>query len=238
MRQEQAHRAWHRARFYASIFWALPYVRMVAVTGALAMNNVDPGDDIDYLIVTEPGRLWMTRGLIVGITKLVRALGDTLCPNYLISSRALRMERRDLYVAHELAQMVPIHGQAIAARLWEENAWCFDLLPNARYQELDRVSDRLPVGVRLLKAVSQTLLWLPPGDRVEQWEQRRKVVKLSRQVPPHVGEALYTADVCKGHDHGHGERIMRLWQSRTAEREHASASFSACPADRASACTD
>ena len=234
VRQQQSHRAWQRARFYASILWALPYVRMVAVTGALAMNNVDPGDDIDYLIVTEPGRLWLTRGFIVGIAKLVRACGDTLCPNYLISSRALRMDRRDLYVAHELAQMVPIHGQAMAARLWAENAWCRDLLPNAYCRELDRTSDRLPVGVRLVKALAQTLLWLPPGDWVEQWEQRRKVAKLSGQVPPHVGEALYTADVCKGHDHGHGERIMQLWQSRTAAREYATASVGACPVEHVS----
>jgi hypothetical protein len=222
-RQHHALKAWRRARFYARVLWALPYVRMVAVTGSLAMDNVDPGDDIDYLIVTEPGRLWLTRGLIVGLTRVVGLFGDTLCPNYLISSRALQMEPHDLYVAHELTQMVPLHGRGMAEQLWSENAWCRDILPHASCGRGDEISDRLPLVVRLLKAAAQTLLWLPPGERIEQWERRRKVAKLSQQVPAHVGEARYTADVCKGHDHGHGERIRQLWLSRIAVRGDSSA---------------
>ena len=216
-RRRHAERLWRRARFYAGLMWALPYVRMVAITGALAMDNVVAGDDIDFLVVTEPGRLWMTRGMLIALTRLVRLFGDTLCPNYLISSRVLGLDQRNLYVAHELAQMVPLHGASMARSLWAENAWCRELLPNARCAGLDGVTDSLPRGALVLKRLGQRLLGLPPGDAIERWEQRRKTIKLSRLVPPEVRETLFTADICKGHHSGHGARIMELLRSRRAE---------------------
>jgi hypothetical protein len=194
----------------------LPYVRMVAVTGALAMNNVEPRDDIDFLIVTEPERLWITRGMILLIARCARMWGDTLCPNYIISSRALRFGRRDPYTAHELAQMTPLHGGEIARRLWQENEWCRDLLPNAQWRDDSIADDRVPPVSMRLKSLGQALLDLPPGTFLERWERRRKIDKLSGDGSG-SGEALYTADVCKGHAHGHGARIMDRWTAQIAE---------------------
>lgn len=217
-RSRSARRSWVRARLYAHLIWALPYVRMVAVTGALAMDNVEDGDDIDFLVVTEPGRLWMTRGMIVILARLARLRGDTLCPNYIISSRALRLEQHDPYTAHELAQMTPLHGRHMAERLWSENLWYREYLPNAGWRGGELASDGLPWMLRASKAVGQALLGLPVGDLVERWEQRRKIAKLSRGAPPGVHETHYTADVCKGHADGHGQRVMERWATGVARQ--------------------
>jgi hypothetical protein len=215
-RGRAARSLWRRARFYARLIWALPYVRMVAVTGALAMDNVDPDDDVDFLVVTEPGRLWMTRGMIVLLCKLARLPGHTLCPNYLISAGALELDERDLYTAHELAQMVPLHGKSVAQRLWMENDWCQTFLPNAQFPMESENADTLARPITVLKALAETVLRSAPGDMIERWERERKIKKLSRRVPPNVSETLFTADVCKGHDKGHGGRIMHLVTSRVA----------------------
>jgi hypothetical protein len=195
-RRHAATSLWRRARLYAHLIWALPYVRMVAVTGALAMDNVEADDDIDLLVVTEPGRLWMTRGMIVLLCKLARLPGHTLCPNYLISSRVLEMDRRDLYAAHELAQMIPLHGKGVARRLSAENSWCRSFLPNVPFEARDGADDAMPFPLATLKALLELLLRSPPGDRIETWERVRKIAKLSRQMPPGVCETLFTADVC------------------------------------------
>jgi hypothetical protein len=216
-RRRYARGAWKRARFYALLIWSLPYVRMVAVTGALAMDNVEKGDDIDFLIVTEPGRLWMTRGMILILARFARAFGDTLCPNYIISSCALQLGQRDPYTAHELAQMAPIHGREVTERLWTENSWCRDFLPNAWPREDQVPDDRLPWVLMAAKAVGQTVLDRPLGTRIERWEQRRKITKLSGDAPPAAREILYTEDVCKGHADSHGRQVLERWAEQIAQ---------------------
>jgi hypothetical protein len=217
-RGQCARQVWTRARFYARLIWSLPYVRMVAVTGALAVDNVEKGDDIDFMVVAEPGRVWMTRGMILLVARFARARGDTLCPNYIISMRALELEERDPYTAHELAQMVPIHGREVAQRFWTANAWCQDFLPNAWWRGDEGTDDRLPWMLMTSKALGQLLLDLPLGALIERWEQRRKIAKLAGDAPLHARETQYTPDVCKGHADSHGSRILDRWAVQVAQQ--------------------
>jgi hypothetical protein len=210
---------WRRARRYAGLIWAIPFVRLIAVTGALAVDNVEPGDDIDFLIVTEPGRLWLTRGLTILLCKIARRRGQRLCPNYLLSTRALHLEQHDLYTAHELVQMAPLHGTPVTLRLWSENRWFQDFLPNAvTTPPTDR--DRLPIALAAFKLLGERILRLPAFDAVERWERERKITRLGRvatqgrALQAAGGEAVFNEDVCKGHCHGHGRRVLRLYAER------------------------
>jgi predicted nucleotidyltransferase len=56
----------------------LPFVRMVAVTGALAKDNVGQRVDIDLLIVAAPGRIWVCRRFLILAVRVARLLGDEL----------------------------------------------------------------------------------------------------------------------------------------------------------------
>jgi hypothetical protein len=97
---------WGKALRYGRILAALPFVRMVAVTGSLAMNNTDEGKDVDFMIVTSPNRLWTCRALTLLVARIAKLEGVHLCPNYLVTTNALRLSERSLYVAHELVQMI------------------------------------------------------------------------------------------------------------------------------------
>jgi len=55
-------------------------------------TNPDAPADLDYLIVTAPGRLWTARALTIGLVRLARRAGRRVCPNYLLSTRALALE--------------------------------------------------------------------------------------------------------------------------------------------------
>jgi hypothetical protein len=71
------------------------------------MDN-ESGRDLDFLVVTLPGRLWLCRGMAMLLVRLARRLGDELCPNYFITTQALAFPSQDLYSAHELVQMAPL----------------------------------------------------------------------------------------------------------------------------------
>jgi hypothetical protein len=126
-----AARLWTKSARYGGIIAYLPFVRMVAITGSLAMNNTDEGKDVDYMIVTVPGHLWICRALALLIARIAKLEGIHLCPNYLVTTNALVLKERSLYVAHELAQMVPLSGMEIYDEMRQLNDWVYDYLPNA-----------------------------------------------------------------------------------------------------------
>lgn len=206
---------WPQAIHYGQVIAGLPFILMVAVTGSLAVNNTADPADIDYLIVTEPGHLWTCRALVLALGKLAALQGLNLCPNYLITTRALEFQEHNLYVAHELTQMIPLSGLDVYTKIRQRNAWVADYLPNA---------DGLPPKPALvdwtestprLKPVFETLARTPPGTWFERWEMERKIRKLTREQGFST-ESAFSADVCKGHDQRHQIRTQRMLDAKVS----------------------
>ena len=206
---------WPRALRYGRVISSLPYVRMVAVTGALAVDNVEPGDDIDYLVVTEPGHLWLCRAMIVALVKLAARNGDTICPNYLLSERALVFWQHSLFAAHELAQMVPVTGLEMYRRLRTLNAWTQTYLPNAQGppRQIKALSPRYPA----IRSLAERALRTFPGLWLEEWERDRKMRKFSERMGKR-SDAAFSPDWCKGHFESHGQIILNAYRDRLKTR--------------------
>lgn len=217
-RVARAAEMWPKAVRWGARIGRLPFVVAVAVTGGLAVDSVAPHDDADYFIITKPGRLWLTRLLVLVLVRLAERDDIELCPNYIVSESALTMEERTIYVARELAQMVPVVGADHCRELRTLNKWMFEQLPNATVDgDLSRVVDIGRPG--LLKRVVERVLALPIFDAVERWEMDRKTAKLTtvRSRRPEVGapdESSFSPDVCKGHMVGNAGGIEVAWRER------------------------
>ena len=205
-RAEIAARLWVKAARYGRIIALLAFVGMVAVTGSLSMNNTDEDKDVDYMIVTVPNRLWTCRAFSLLIARLARLEGVSLCPNYLVTTNALMLTERSLYVAHELAQMIPLSGMDVYQEMFRLNDWIYEHLPNVSG------APELPLGVKqkngrsFVQRMLERLLSLPLGSWLEQWEMNRKIAKLTREQSSSF-ESYFSADVCKGHVDKHGEHV-------------------------------
>src|SRR5574341_737264 len=193
----EAQRQWPRARFYARLIAHFPFVRMIAVSGGMAMDNARD-NDIDFLIVTTPGRLWFVRGLAVALVRLARWHRDALCPNCLLTENALTVPEQNLYTAHEIFQMVPLYGLDIFQRMRELNAWAISFLPNAERTGSSHKEIRPSRAGAFLKRVAERVLSGRIGNRIERWEMKRKIAKLSAQIPPNADRVIFSADVCRG----------------------------------------
>lgn len=208
-------RLWPQAIRYGRLIANLPFIRMVAVTGSLAVNNTEDPADIDYLIVTDPGRLWTCRALILALGRLASLRGLNLCPNYLVTTRALEFQEHTLYVAHELTQMVPLSGLDVYAEVRQRNAWVADFLPNAvGLPPIPAPLDQTASTPRL-RPVFEALTQTPPAAWFERWEMERKIRKLTREQG-FSAESTFSADICKGHDQRHQSRTQRMLDSKVS----------------------
>jgi hypothetical protein len=210
-RRRQAERLWPAARRWGSIVGRLPLVRMVAVTGALAVDNLTTSADIDFLIATKPGRVWLCRSLVIQTVRAARLQGVALCPNWLLAADALELEHRTLFAAREMTQMVPVVGLDLYRRIRAVNPWTEHWLPNALGppRSFDH-SERSRGGVT---RVCERVLCSRAGAAVENWERRRKTREILGSSPT-TSEVVLDANQCKGHVDAHGEKIARAYAER------------------------
>jgi len=208
---------WPAAIKYSELISRLPFVRMVAVTGSLAVDN-ENSNDIDYLIVTKPGRLWICRGLVILVVRWAQLLdGIVVCPNYLISENALLINRRDLYAAHELTQMVPLSGFDIYHWMRAVNGWTDKFLPNAGGLPRVNICPGKEIKKNLLARFAEWVLSSRLTGLLEKWEMKRKIRKF-KQFMPASDEADFSEDWCKGHFGEYGKQTMELYQERALVR--------------------
>ena len=217
-RAATAARLWPRALRWGRALAALPFVRMVAVTGALAVDCVEQGADVDFLIVAATGRVWVCRALVVALARVVSLRGAALCPNYLLSEDALEIPVRSLYTAHELVQMVLIAGRPTFLKMIHANPWVAEFLPNANAAHTVPDDARLVGGA--LTRLAETPLCGKFGDLLESRLRLWQSARLRRKIEAgQLGgrEASFGADGYKGHFDAHGEQIMASWEARLHE---------------------
>ena len=216
-RTQRATTMWADAEKWGRRIGRIPFVRMVAVTGGLAVDSVADHDDIDYFIVVRPGRLWLTRLMIIVLGRIADREDIELCPNFIVADSNLEMTEQTIYVARELAQMCVIVGDDLCQQARQVNDWMFELLPNATVE-----GDRTHLAsqtVSPLQRAAEWLLLLPPFAWFENWERDRKIEKLTKVASrrPEVGapdESSFSPDICKGHMVGNAAGIDIAWKQR------------------------
>jgi hypothetical protein len=139
--------------------------------------------------------------------------GLNLCPNYLITTRALHFPDQNLYAVHELAQMVPLNGLEIYHEIRRQNEWVYDYLPNATGLSAFPKHVVVKETKSRLRPFLEMVLRSRLAVRIEQWEMKRKILMLSREQSESP-ESNFTADCCKGHANLHGVSTSEAFHER------------------------
>lgn len=123
-----------------SFLTKLPWVVGVAITGSVAVNSAKPNDDIDFMVVTEPNRLWLTRllTLIVAMKhgkrrSFAKEEPNSWCFNLWLSTNSLAVPpgRRSLYTAYEVCQVRWVFNRdKVIEGFLTQNSWVREIIPN------------------------------------------------------------------------------------------------------------
>ena len=124
-----------RARKVTKFISSFPFIRGVYISGSLSKGYMDEKDgDIDYFVITEPGRLWLIKA-ILALTKKVFLLNSKkyFCFNYFIDSEHLAIPDQNLFTAKELMYLIPMYNEKLYWEMVAQNQWAQEYLPNFTY---------------------------------------------------------------------------------------------------------
>ena len=114
----------------------IPFVRMIAVTGSLAMKNSKARSDWDLLFVLKSGRIWTGRTLVTlflqmtGKRRYAKKSNDRICLNYYITDESLELITKDFFSAGEYFFTWPAFDTGIFSKFQLRNSWIRDFRPN------------------------------------------------------------------------------------------------------------
>lgn len=213
LREAASRQVYKQAIFYGQILGSLPFVRMVALTGSLAVMNLSNGADIDYMLVTQAGRLWTARGFAVIFGRTMRPFGHTICVNLLVSESALTWPQHDLYPAREICQMIPITGMNVYQQLRNANSWTETILPNSGISAPKLLAGTLRDQPNQIQHLLEMPLNGKRGDRLEDWTRRYQMRRTARRFG-NGSETNFTEDVCQANFHNHHKLTDEFFKAR------------------------
>lgn len=133
---EKAIDAMKKAYKYGGLISQFPFVKCVCVSGSLSKNYIDEKGDIDYFIITQPGRLWIARTLLILYKKAVLFNSHKFfCLNYFIDTNHLEIADKNIFTATEILTLKPLEGIAVFNNFIQQNGWVTNYLPNYKLVE-------------------------------------------------------------------------------------------------------
>lgn len=125
----------------AKFFSLLPFVRMIAIGNFIPSNNAKKEGDIDFFIITKPGRLWLARFIMGSFSHLLgwrptkKNKQDKICLTFFISEEHLNLKKialaEDIYFYYWLATLYPVYNkEGTYQKFISENDWMREFLPN------------------------------------------------------------------------------------------------------------
>lgn len=131
---EQRFRAKYQTiRKFSRLVSRFPFVQSVSISGSCSKGLLDKDGDVDYFIITAPGRLWLCRSILIAFKKLVLFNSKKyFCVNYFLSADQLEIPDRNVFVACEISTLMPVSNKALFDKYLEHNQWVQDFLPNKK----------------------------------------------------------------------------------------------------------
>lgn len=87
------------ARRFAYLFSLCPFVQVVALANSLGFYNLRRESDLDFFIITSPGKIWLSRLYCTGLAKILacrpteKVKQDRVCLSFYVSADHLNLDK-------------------------------------------------------------------------------------------------------------------------------------------------
>ena len=195
-------------RTLLSVVSAMPFVRMVALSGSVAHLNLEGTGDLDLCIVTRGRRVWSVTVATILIAKLL-GQRQTLCANFVVADSRLTLEPEDLFTASQVIHLKPIVGADVYSRLLNSNPFVRRFYPNF-HARVGRPGRSLrEAATHTAKRAAEALL-LVPSMAAEGMCRVAYRAYLLRRASTWLSpdQVCLDRDLLKLHTHSHRGRVL------------------------------
>lgn len=168
----------------------VPFVRMVAITGRLAMKSAERESDWDLFIILKKGKIWTGRTLVtiflhlIGKRRYGKKIKDRACLNYFVSDESLKIDIENrplevnLFSASEYSFSIPLFGFKKYHKFQIKNSWIKDFKPNyslTEVKDLKMISDNH--FSKLIRKCGEKMLRLDFIENLLRKVEKEKIAK-------------------------------------------------------------
>jgi hypothetical protein len=210
----QAHRR------YLDVLCALPFIRLVAISGSVAHLNATGSADLDLFVITRGRRVWLIATAMVVIAKLM-GCRKTVCANFVMADRDLAVAPADEFSANQIIHLRPVTGGDAYRTLLDANPFVRAMYPNFDPEEEAVPLFRPRAGAATLRRVLAIVGAVPAAglERVCRWAYGAHLRRrLKTWASP--GQVRLTPTQLKLHGNSHRAAIAERFEQavRAAER--------------------
>lgn len=224
-REKHSKKLWKITYFMTHVIKRFPFVRCVMVTGSLSKNSSDDLADIDFMVITEPERLWVARTMLM-LFKKVFLLNSKkyFCLNYFITEDNLVISERNLFTATEIATIKPVYNLRLAKEFVSANPWVKDFFPNYVVNDCTQHKPgcKITNSRSILQRFSEMFFTGSIGDKLDEYF-RGKTVKHWKNRFPELNEnerndrLRSTREVSKAHPGSVMKKILEMYNQKLTE---------------------
>jgi predicted nucleotidyltransferase len=209
--QAQQEKLMLKARRWARLFKLIPAVKSVVVINSVAIGNPHDESDIDLFIITSPNRIFLTKGFLMYLLRLIRQLEDQHASagrfslGMFLTTKGAKMEK-DMMKVNEpdlvfrMITGLPVYGGDVWYSILKADPYLNAKLPNY-------VWPKMPM--RIYGVGSKFL------DRLDDVAYRKHLKHTASQPKSHHPDAFIRVrpDIINLHHKGTSHIIAEKWQT-------------------------
>lgn len=142
-REKESKKKIRYANKVLAFLFYFPTIKMIGISGSLAMLNSEKWEDIDIFIISRRKNIWTTRFFLIFCLLILgkyrrrgsKDLRNLFCINMLLDERNLSFpnSERNLYLAHEIVQVMPLYQRENSyEKFMSHNIWIKEYFLNYR----------------------------------------------------------------------------------------------------------
>jgi hypothetical protein len=196
-----------------------PFVRNVFISGSLSKEYVDTDSDIDYFIITQPGRLWISRTLLI-LYKKIFLLNSYkyFCLNFFLDLDHLEIEDKNIFSATELMTLIPVYVEEGATGFFIANEWVNEYYAHFPTRGQDGIGTRKPSQIKLS---IEYLFNNKAGEKLDDFFMhltknylRKKFNRLRRE-----SAVIFKKHIAKYHQNDFRNSVLNMYSAKVSEFE-------------------